>query len=406
MKNFNELPSHFSKDKHEGGTDSSSIQKFTTEQFSKQIENLEMESQQEIAAIGYFLIRQRTEDLGLKIKDFDTTSVVTLDEYHEHFWSDFRTGGYLNDAKAVYDPKINKIASRFGDGMSLSKGIHEMLHYVADAQNSSTSVEKKRVYRTGFDLIYVSNELQPNSTNRDYFTLFNEGITEKITHELCDDMTVEKLGGLYKNIFPQKAKLNLDEAKKNHEEWLKKVIPLEKEMQEKELDDFSEFITGVSNQNEIDRLTKNHQKRMSFYQRLREDREKELQEMDVLPFSTDKVLLEDKNEVGYPEMVELTSLIIKGIALRRCKEKVTSFDEANVQAWKNMQKAYFIGDTSYLNILESVYGKGFVKKLANLDYKQIVVDEENETVSWKEFDELKAIIESVNKNLDPESSSG
>ena len=51
---------------------------FTIENFAKSLENSKTEPQQEIAAIGYFLLRQRAESVGAGVvKDFNPSSVAT-----------------------------------------------------------------------------------------------------------------------------------------------------------------------------------------------------------------------------------------------------------------------------------------------------------------------------------------
>ncbi len=375
------------------------IKKFTTAEFAKQLENLEMEPQQEIAAIGYFLLRQRADDLGVVINDFSLATVATFEEYQDHFREDFREeGGYLENAKAVYDPLLNKIASSRGTDASLTKSTHEMAHLISDKVNDPAVQDEKKnhIYRSGFDLKYTeTDEAGLKKLNRSYFIGFNEGITEKIAHELCGDMTQEKLGALYREIFPKKAKQNMEKERQEYEAWLLKILPAEQESQRKELEMFTPFIATITDEKEKATLTKTHVGRMQSFQRMRDYRKKELEKMEILPFAGENDPLEDKDQIGYSDMVELLTPMLDGIAKKITTEKGMPLEKAKIEAWNDMQKAYIKGDTAYLNVLEITFGKGFLKKLANLDYKQIVVDEEKETTTWKEYDEIKTIIESA-----------
>jgi len=374
---------------------------FSTKAFAKALENSEMEPQQEIAAIGYFLLRQRAESLGQKVKDLDPSSIATWDEYHEHFWSDFSSGGDLENASAVYNSKLNKLTSDDGGkSASLSKYTHEMAHYLNNSQNVSFSEESKhRLDKTGFASVFDKKDPENDIKYRESLNLFNEGMTEIITHDLCDDMTLEKLGDLYKEIFPKQSKENLEQSKDNHKNWLEKIKIQEKEMQERELADFAKYIEGVTDEKQIEKLTYAHQQKMGMCQRLIKSHEKRLLAMEILPFEGDVNPLEDKDEVGYPEMVKLCNSMIDGIAHKNAKEKSITFDEARRVAYDEMQKAYFCGNTMHLRVLESVYGEGFLKKLSNLSYETIVEDEEERTITWKEYDELKNLIEIVNNSI-------
>ena len=364
------------------------------------MEGLDMEPQQEVAAIGYFLLRQRAEEVGMyDIQDFNPSSVATWEDYHEHFWADFRSGERLEGAEAVYRPSLNMITSSDGGrDASLANFTHEMAHFVSSPKNLPAKAENtKRVMKTGFDSLYSENGTEDADYFRASFRLFNEGVTEMISHDLCDDMTLEELGALYKGLFPVKAQKNLDHAKEDYQEWLQKIKPIEKTMQEKELAEFPDFIKKETDAKRIEMYTKAHEGRMGQWQRMRNAREQDLKKMEVLPIESGDPL-KNKDDVAYVEMVDLVSKMLDGVALKNAANLVL-FDEARTVAWKNLQKAYFSGNTPHLKVFESVYGEGFLRKIATLDYRDANSDSENQTMVWKEYDEIKSIIESVNAGL-------
>ena len=73
-------------------------------------------------------------------------------------------------------------------------------------------------------------------------------------------------------------------------------------------------------------------------------------------------------------------------------------------AWKDMQVNYLRGNNMYLRKINTIYGENFLEKIANLSYSDATEDEIEEAkrtgkLNWKEYQELKNVVDRVNDEL-------
>ena len=361
--------------------------KFSVEVFAKQIESLNLELQQQIGAIAYFIIRQRMETLGISgIKDFDPASVATMKEYFEHYEKGLGPHGEHSETAAYYTHERNQIASpRGGLGVPFKNFVHEMLHYISSTLNlpEQPSVNKRRHSKTGFDSLYTNdgtfNEEDPDKSEpKNSFQLLNEGVTEILNHDLSNSLTIEAFGDLYKKLFPKNAQKNLNTEKEAYDNFLKNYEDVKKEAE--------------SSQENKNRLT--------FFEKMKIQKENELTQMNTLPIANHVNPLKNQDVISYPEMVKLIDKIIDGMTNTTMLEnKLHDYESTRKTIWSDLQKAYLTGNVVYLRKLESIYGEGFLRMISDLNYSDAQYTKKGEIENWKQYDTVEQIVISTNDHL-------
>ena len=93
---------------------------------------------------------------------------------------------------------------------------------------------------------------------------------------------------------------------------------------------------------------------------------------------------------SYDFNVEIVDNIVEGIAKNNLKiNEMLNLDEEKEKVWKDLQKAYFAGNTMYLRKIDETFGSGFLRHLDKLH--QLLPEKEQEDF----LKEIKNKVESI-----------
>lgn len=351
-------------------------------ELSKKYEAMELTDTQEVAVVGYVFIRNRAQQLGLKIADFEPLEVIDKEEHRDYFSEYFSNS---SDAEAVYDHKMNSISSKYQPDLSLLS--HEMIHYFSATENIPNAILNKNRFKSGFNATYIYEKPQNIETDKDSFRYLNEGITDKLAFDLYKDVSEIDIGAVYEKVFPTKAKEGKESSLKRLEDNLKNVEEKRKNLLAEAKNIINET-DRLEEENRINTSTDSFIKRTTSFWK---------NQSEVHIYGDYLKDIKNEEHSAYKPFIDLVDDLIKGVAISKVADSVSeNLELAKKETWIELQKAYFTGNVMYLRSFEKIYGDNFLRKLGTLDTATVVDGK------WKEWDDILYIIKKKNAELKSE----
>lgn len=306
-------------------------------EFGKIEKKLKFDELKEVAVIASKYIAEHAKSLGILTADFSPEKIDWM------AYSKVLAGRYKDESKTI---EVKHKAN-------LYIIIHEIIHYVTSIKNMPNNkliTPENRLLKLGFHSGYgpkIKDEAE-----RDILRGFNEAVTDKIAKEIFQEKKYFLVSDINEK-YPETAEKlrKFSEDKKNFGlESLKYLEEAGEEayrLNEKNLyfmGSFEEFI-----EEEKAMILKNFQ-----------------ENFDYIPGQS--YAAEDKG-TGYEKEIKMLDVILDKLANNRSKDKSININDARLTEWKNLQKAFFEGNTLYLRRIEKIIGSGTLRKLNKINRK-------------------------------------
>lgn len=329
-------------------------------------------AQIETIKTAYRLVGEHIKNLGIENKPFDKKRIAFLPQKLVMTEGQYHDGDFF---------AVNESSEA-----NLGTIIHELIH----AQSAEwRNYEEEEVEK----FLKENNKSVKSGFHRhSNFKTINEGITEKIAREIVNNNPNEydKLKPLFEGrmeqaivererkfkeeILPARMKQREEEITEanNRFEELKKELT-------KEITEIDQEILQAKTEREKELLIKIKE---NYQRRLNEDPHKIIKISDKIldPIKTahgihalkiqgikDDYNFTPQGMTSYDFNVEIVNNLIKGIAKHNLKiDKDLNTNEEQEKVWKDLQKAYFAGNTMYLRKIDETFGQGFLRQLDKL----------------------------------------
>lgn len=325
-------------------------------------------AQLEVIKSASRLVNEHIEKLGIQHQSFDSKRIVFLPQRLVMNAGEYHDGDFF----AVDE----------SSEANLGTIVHELIH-AESAEWRNYDEEKVEKF-----LEENNKSVKSGFHRHSNFKTINEGITEKIAREIInnnpneydklkplfegrmEEMIKERERKFNEEILPTKIKQRDEEiAKANSEfEESKKAIL-------KEIEEIDQDILKATTEREKELLTKIKE---SYEKNLRKDPleitkifdpVKNAHQVHALKIEgiKDDYNFTPHGMTSYDFNVEIVSSLVEGIAKHNLKnDKNLNLNDEQGKVWKDLQKAYFAGNTMYLRKIDETFGNGFLRHLDKL----------------------------------------
>lgn len=321
------------------------------EELEKKEEKNKLEELKTVASLANKYIKEYTEKIGVKSFEFSSENIDWLS-----FDKDFeRFSGFYSDT----DKKI-KITKRESVPL-LEVVIHELVHFQTSIKNEENLGNiPSRISKVGFNSNWVFQK-ENSKEEKDIFRGLNEAITDKLAKEI----NMQKKDSLImdiQSINPNLVKENKDNIEKIKDIRLEKIDFMDK-AGEKNWLEYSK--NDVYNLQDYE-MNGGFEGLKKYYKDfiLKDFEEKE-------NFGIGQRYVSGDRKTGYEEEIRALDIILDKLAYNSSQEKKISLEEARETEWKDLQKAFFEGNTLYLKKIDRVVGKGTLREFNKINRRNI-----------------------------------
>lgn len=321
------------------------------EKLEELVEKNKLEELKTVASLANKYIKEHNDKLGIKSFDFSLDNIDWLvpdKDTRDIFGRYFDRDQKIKIKKSVNVPLLEVI-------------IHEMIHFQSSIKNKEDNEQiPSRISKIGFHSDWVFTKESPEK-EKDIFRGLNESVTDKIAKEIYSQKKDSLISDI-KNINS-----NLEKENKKAIEEIKN-IRLEK----------VDFMDKVGEKNWLE-YNKDDVYNLQDYEMngSYEGLKKYYKDFILKDFKEKKDLtigqryVTEYGKVGYDEEIRALDVILDKLAYDSFQEKNISLDEARENEWKELQKAFFDGNTLYLKKIDRVVGKGTLREFNKINRRNI-----------------------------------
>jgi hypothetical protein len=314
----------------------------------------ELEQLLELGALAEDFIREYAQSLGVD-------SPLTKRPI------DVKWGADSEEALGTYDYTTNRTGiENTYPGRNFAVLLHEGLHHVASFKNSHAgesaqekNIEpKRRVTKTGF-ASYWKTEAKEKTTFTGNLKNLNEAVTEKIAQELFTK-TKDSLASIYATRYRNTLNRRNTFLEKTKQHVLRESPRLSAKIHSLIIDP--------------DQSLEEYQKE---WEKEIETRYKKEQSV---PFNLSYIA---ESQKAYLPEIGVLEAILFTLAKKRSKENTISLEDAYGIEWKDLQRAYFEGNTLFLRRIDTILGEGTLRAFDSIKrpsgkdtekYNQFLID--------------------------------
>ena len=315
---------------------------------------------QEVAQCAYEFIKDRATELGISVAELPMGSVLFSKE----------RGDFLG----WYSHEKNNVNFGENKNPSLTDVIHEELHFAASLKDLSSAKNEnpdRVVYKSGFASSW-KNTKEDEQVSKNLES-FNEAVTDKLAQELSAKNR-SKLSSVYTSRFHEAVLERNNLAEEERRENLSGEEGEAADMYDLLIDESSSLDEFKNERNQVI--------------------ENQYREKIDNPFG--KTYLREDGRRTYSDEVELLDTIIDSLAKKQVQEKKIAIEEARLEEWQYIQKAYFEGNTMALGRIDQLLGPGILQKFNEINRREVIGERDKK----QEFkDKISALKEKILQNF-------
>ncbi|OGG80724.1 hypothetical protein A3A39_00160 [Candidatus Kaiserbacteria bacterium RIFCSPLOWO2_01_FULL_54_13] len=335
--------------------------------------------QKEAVGLATSYVEEYLRGLGIEGRSFDPHRITFVNYIGNDRGSWNKKDDWIVLSAAVSEANVHTI-------------VHESLHAHSSEWQYKPEEEVEafsniRPAKTGFSTAWLQRETR--DTN---FLLLNEAITEKIAREITQKHKdeVEALPRKHMDRYEQhiqKAQEYINagskEDRKKFEEKKKQILADAQKQIEERQREMKERLSEIEVEAKSPQMVAWEKETLEEYTNSMIKSEREFADVQIRMeesfLDTYKKIAEGKTvenikdawlkpseSSAYQDGIEILDLILDGVALDRSAQTKQSYDEASADVWKELQSAYFNGQTMWLRKIESVFGKGALRAVGEL----------------------------------------